>query len=496
MPTLAEEEAKLAAQLEENERLKAEGLTPLAPPALDPSLVKKAMFGAWEELAGERGIGHSRPSLAEARYIMKRKSLTGNEALQVRAGTDGEGELLTEFHRLSDRYLLCEKMLPIVDKHSDRLNRDFPLHETQTYQELQALHGYLVEKAFLVDSAPGSAFLPQFWSDQLYLAEEMAPNVINHSVVRLDVPMAQYNMPVSGRSVMPLAGFKTDSELEKALGTVTPNAYTVAFKPAFCGVRVMIDETTNEASIIAAQPYLMRLMSEGIQLGLEQATVNGDKSKQLGDPGLLYPSDVRNQVDGLRAYAFKNSLTYDIGSNSGLSPTTVKAVRMLMWQLYRTDMKKMDLIVPNAVLQNLLTLDAFREYRTAFGIGHNPTALASGQIPGIMGSPLIESPAMSESLNSSGKDPGAYLNANPQVPTAATGQTLGTTCALMFLCRNAFALALHGGVRADSEFDSVTRMWNLTAVQYFDVQSMYAPSNWATAGGGDHFMGLGFNIAD
>lgn len=252
----------------------------------------------------------------------------------------------------------------------------------------------LASKALTVaGSGTGAEFIPDDLSSQLmsrfYLNSQIAQFFLSREI---EMPTNPYTFPLS--TTRPVLYYES-TEGTSATSTDPGTSEIVLSAKKFLA-KTEFSYEIDEDSIIAMAPFVVDQLSKGAADGYEDAILNGDTTATHQDSDVSASNDRRKAWNGLRKLAISGSLATSLNTG-GITYSNLMSLRKLMGK-YAVGPSDLLWICGPQIYYEILEMD---EVKTVDLIA-NQAVILQGQIPTIMGIPIILSEMMRENLNASG----------------------------------------------------------------------------------------------
>jgi HK97 family phage major capsid protein len=406
---------------------------------------------------------------------------------------DPRADLLRAFHKSADEVAILRACQTAVKKH-DGMCQGFDesspdkVRALKRFEKLREAVGKewdLDEKAY--SSTSDTAWWPTTWSEDMIQAIRMMPTLAN-LFRSFTVPSTNpWNYPVQPQAPLAFIGAMQGLDQGQLMPAVNAGAQNVTFETNPIGARSVISEKFQFGSNVDITAEVGTQLSRGLAEGSDMAFFNGQKGAlpHFDGASVTWSNDVRMLQNGLRKFAFDNNLNYDVLSGSqtfGLK--SLQSIRQKMLPRYRQDFSRLMWITTDAVRGYIMTDSAFTSLQTVYAITERLATLVTGQLGMLLGSPVVVTPAASETMNATGYDGRTWSSVLTQDPT---GTLTGTYTQSILMCahRDAWGFAQFNGPRITAEYDPQRLQFVLTASQYIDFQPLF---------GAQACLGCGINI--
>lgn len=449
----------------------------VATAVIGPEAVEAAVEKALDKFLSARdGAGLGRALMVNGTVPLPQYLQPGGEEVKAvdhllhvrvdeRRDGDWRGEMVTDLQKAADQFYLVNTLI-----NGQRLANKLPPHPVDEMKSWQQFRRVAEQAAKAFNITDNANWIPEYWSSQLIDLVEL-----ERRLPSLLTPITLVNMNMT----WPVAGLVGSLpyilDVGGDTGTLVPTTNLTTNKVTFdadaIGLRMVVTEKADEASIVVAQTVIMQELARAIVYGEEQIILNGDTTAVHRDAAVTAANDCRRLRMGLRYSAIDGSMAYDVQAGTGTwNVTAAVKTRGMMDAAYRTRLEDL-LWVFSPAASDVITGDTtnWGNFQVAYAISEAlATNITGGYNPTFLGSQKVLSAAMPETMDATGVNPGN-----------------GTQTAVLVVARSAWGFARAGGLRGDVIWDAETRQYRLVVAEYIDLKPFRAA---------DKTLGYGYNI--
>ncbi|MFA6198642.1 MAG: phage major capsid protein [Patescibacteria group bacterium] len=400
------------------------------------------------------------------------KMLEGISTRKARfsVGENRGPETMTELHKGSvtgeDRYARAIKKIQVD---SDKLL----LTSKSTGIPVEKLNAYAGFKRFIEDDSELKKVMTDTtqsnWIPSNFSADFVDAVGLELKVAALfpEVQMTSPTQYFSIKTDFSTAYTKTEGSDATASPNITDQKGTLTAK--VIAVYQTISDELDQDAAFAQAPMLRNDCITAIGRGIENAIINGDSSTTHLDTDVTLAYDVRHAWQGLRRYAYANSLTTDL---STFNADTVTALLGSMG-VYGADPSQIAVIVGTGGRIKLLNLKDNQNNRVYLEYG-TPGAMNVAMVPGgvgkLAGCDVLVSEFCRENLNASG----------------FYDSTVATKKSLLFVRKDGWVRGMSRNMTVETDRDIVAQYTKLVV----STRMAFAPRYYT----GETTTWLGYNI--
>ena len=397
---------------------------------------------------------------------------------------DEDSELLRAFHKACDEVMLLREM---NKAQKGAAETDFTKKSNQRVVErfyrLRAAVGAtygLDMKAYAEDS--DSDWWPTTWSQNMIQAIRLEPVLMSLFRVFTLPGTAKFDYPVQPQAPMAFLAPYEGMDTGAMMGASNAGAKSVTFEPFGIAVQSVISQKFQFGSNVDIAAETTTQIARGLGESVDMLILNGQKGGLLDTGSVVFSDDPRYGCDGLRKFAFDNSLNFDAGT-FGLG--SLAAIQLMMRDRYAAKFDRLVWITSVGARAFMMTDSAFTSLQTAYAITASLATLITGQLGMLLGSPLAVTPAASRNMNATGYDGRVYGNPMTQDFSSVIDPSTYDKSSLMCAHRDAWGFAQFGGPTVAMEYFPHRFQYVVTGYHYVDFQSLF---------GTEASLGNGINV--
>lgn len=328
-----------------------------------------------------------------------------------------------------------------------------------------------VEKSMSDTSGSGAEWIIDQHSNQLF-EEFYLPSVLESIFGVVDVEGTLVFPKISDVSRPYIMGQVTN-DIAAAFTPTTPTTSNQSVSPMGIAIRMILDASAAEDSVVPMIPELQRRQARAISDAIEDAIINGSLTathedaiaswnirSRWGASGLGTSADHRRLWDGLRRIAFARSATVDQGSGQ----TAAKIMEQLAGALgERGNVGTVIVCSPEVMFKKILT---DTNLLTVDKAGALAASIITGNVASIAGMRIVMS---------------RFIGADLAATGLYTGS--GALSGVLAVCPEDFKIYRRRGIMAEMEKEIINGSYNLVSTARLNFATLTASTTKCAAFG-------------
>lgn len=227
-------------------------------------------------------------------FVLRKGAGTPTGILKAKAYR-GEPELVTDFRRLSDDFLLIKA---IMGKNFEKAAYFGSKHG----KEFMAVSTALLKALDTGTAGSGLEWIPNEFSSQLQDRIKLKLMVAaNHD--RIAMPTKQYTLPTRGGDPVAYLTPESASDSAAKISALTPSTGSKAFNAKGLAARILVSREMEVDSIVPVLNLVREDLATAIANAEERAIIDGDVTATHMDSDVTVGTDARKAWPGLRKLA-------------------------------------------------------------------------------------------------------------------------------------------------------------------------------------------------